>query len=84
MSTTITEAEWRAELARLHAPSSDALPMVAWAKRIGRSREKTSVWIRAGLDAGYMERATIMVTDIAGHTKSMVGFRLIDKPVRRK
>lgn len=76
MSEKISVEEWLAALANADKPSDDAQTITAWAKRMECSRDRAAAWVAQGLDNGWMERATIVVTELNGRERRAIGFRL--------
>lgn len=82
---SITVEEWLAELDRLSQPSKDALTIKGWAQKLDKNRESTSLWIKKGLECGWMERSKVLIESLTGAKRRTVGFRLVEqKRIKQK
>lgn len=85
MSTTIiTMEEWLQAITRSTEPSQDAYTVAQWSDKLGMNVHKASRWVRTGMDNGWIETAPVVVTELNGKQRRIVGFRLTNKPGRKK
>jgi len=70
---------WLATLNNKARPSKSALTVMQWSKRLGKCRDKTRMWIREGLENGWMEQAPMTIVEITGRQRVGVGFRVVGK-----
>lgn len=83
MSAEITVEEWLAALETDERPAEDALTIVGWAEKMhgatytSHDRLKTSRWIEEGLRRGWVQRASMVITELTGRQRRVVGFRLV-------
>ena len=76
-----TYEEWLAAIGNDPQPSSDALPLYGWARKLGMCRTslRLRAWIQDGLANGWMERALATVDAVTGGTRTITGFRLVEQ-----
>ena len=72
--------EWAAVLQSATEPVTDGLPIEAWCEKLMLSRRRTTEWIRAGLQNGFVEQVIVVRPIITGGTRRTPGFRVKEAP----
>jgi len=79
VSEQITLEEWLAAMAAVESPSLDGLTITGWARKLNLSPRAVSKLLAVGLDNGWVQRVTVLLTQLTGGQRRHVGFKILNR-----